>query len=144
MTSIPILNVAIVLSFVALIAIVTVAALRRLTQVPGRRELFEDGAVLSESGLEFLGFFRRRHKVAYGRIESVEVIPFLKALLPIYGLNVISVCTRLASRVVVVKVKGSGIVRDLVFPRYLLFTPRDARAFAEQLKHRMADEKRAD
>jgi len=135
----PLVNVAILVGSVFLIAVITVRVMRIFTRAPARRQLFEDGIVLTEDGVEFLGLFWMRGTVTYGNIESVKVVPFLRSLLPIYGFNVLSVCTNPFKEVLVIRVKEPSLVKHVVGFRYLKLTPKNAATVVEQLNRRIPE-----
>ena len=124
------------LAGVALVVVVTLKAFRWFTRSPRLRQLTEDGAALSESGVEFPScFFLRSIKVSYSEIESVDLLPFHQSIPPAllfrYGIGVSSNYTRLFHEAVVIK-----LIRPRVF-KYWLVTPRNAPAFAKELRTRI-------
>jgi hypothetical protein len=78
------LIVAITAVAVVLIAIVTVAAFRALTEATGTKQHIEEGCVIVSDGIEFWpGFllFGKKEKVLFREIDSVKLIPFYKTML---------------------------------------------------------------
>ena len=102
--------------------------------------LFEDGAVLTEDGIEYLrASYLGRAKARFSEIESVEVVPFYFTVFPIYfrcGLSVYSLRTRLFSDSVLVKFNKPPKKFELHI-EYLLFTPKDPVDFVERLRRRL-------
>jgi hypothetical protein len=127
---------------VALIAVLTVTAFRFLVRRLGVKDLIEDGAVLTEDGIEYMRVFMLgRGKIKFNEIESVKLISFPIAILSLmfpfrYGLSVHSIRTRLFSDFVEIKIKKSPRWFEFHF-NYLLFTPENAAAFVEQLNSRV-------
>ena len=124
---------AIAVSGAVLVGIVTVAIMRYLERKFDTKKLHEEGIVLTETGIEFLGFFWfGRKKARYDEIESVELISFqrsfLSKLLLQYGISIRSIYTRISGQLVQVKLKGPRLFE------YLLFTPSNPAAVVEQLK----------
>jgi hypothetical protein len=67
---------------VALIAVLTVTAFRFLVRRCGIKDLIEDGAVLTEDGIEYLRVFMLgRGKIKFNEIESVKLVSFPTAML---------------------------------------------------------------
>jgi hypothetical protein len=127
---------------IALVAVLTVAAFRFFVRRCGIKDLIEDGAVLTEDGIEYLRVFMfGRGKIKFNEIESVKLISFPIAMLSLmfpfkYGLSVHSIRTRLFSDFVEIKIRKSPRWYEFHF-HYLLFTPKNAAAFVEQLKNRL-------
>jgi hypothetical protein len=125
-----------------LVAILTVTAFRFLARRCGIKDLIEDGAVLTEDGIEYLRLFMLgRGKIKFNEIESVKLISFPKAMLSLmfpfgYGLSVHGIRTRLFSDFVEIKIKKTPRWYEFHF-HYLLFTPKNAVSFVEQLKNRL-------
>jgi hypothetical protein len=130
------------LAAAALVAVLTVAVFRFLVRQCGAKQLFEDGAVLTEDGVEYLRvFLLGRGKIKFNEIESVKLVSFPIAILSLmfpfrYRLSVHSIRTRLFSDFVEIKIKKSTRWFDFHF-NYLLFTPKNAVVFIEQLKSRL-------
>jgi hypothetical protein len=125
----------------ALVAVLTLTTFRLLTRWCGTTQLFEDGAVLTDDGIEYLRFcLLGRAKATFDEIESVEFLPFGKALFPIlffrYGYSLLIIRTRLFSDCVLVAFRRSPRWFDLYF-KYVLFTPKHPADFVEQLKSRL-------
>ncbi len=125
-----------VLASVVFIVTITLTGFRYATRSVRLRELVQEGVLLTEKGLEFpRSFLIGTLKVNYADVESVELIPFYKALVSIlcfrYGVSVRSACTRLFHEIVVVKLKGPRLIK------YQLLTPKDPAAFVEKLNSRI-------
>jgi hypothetical protein len=126
---------------VALIAVFTLTVFRLLTRWCGTKQLIEDGVALTEDGIEYLRFYLLgKGRAAFDEIESVEFLPFGKALFPIlffrYGYSLYIIRTRLFSDCVLIQFRKSPRWFELYF-KYLLFTPRHPAEFAERLKSRL-------
>jgi hypothetical protein len=124
------------LAAVGLVAVVTLALFRVLAAAFGLRRVVEDGAVLTESGLEVLRFFGfGKLTLRYSEIEGAEILAHLRGplatLLPRYRMSARWIGTRPLHPIVVIKLKGPRAFK------YLLSTPRDALAFVEQLRSRI-------
>ncbi|HEY1718144.1 MAG TPA: hypothetical protein VGH42_07595 [Verrucomicrobiae bacterium] len=120
---------------VALVAVITLTLFRFFTRLLGLKQVIKEGVVLTDDGLEYLGFlWLGKLKASYVDVESVEVLPFSKGLISIlffrYGLSSHWIGPRLFREMVAIKLKGQRVYK------YLLFTPMDARVFAEKLKSR--------
>jgi hypothetical protein len=107
-------------------------AIRRL----GIGQLIREGAVLTDNGLEYLGFlWLVKHKATYADVESVEITPYFKGYLSFvsyhYGLSPLWRGSRAVSKIVVIKLKTSRS------SKCLLCTPKDSSTFVEQLKSRI-------
>ena len=126
------------LAAAALVAVITLAVFRSLARRFGMKQLFEDGAVLTEDGIEYLRFFMLgRAKATFDEIESVEVIPFYKAMFSVLffrpDFSVHTIRTRLSSDFVHITLRRSPWWYELYF-RHLLFTPAHAAEFVERLR----------
>lgn len=137
MTNIPLLNVLIVLGALALIVAVTLALFRKFSRAPSRRAVFEDGGALSDAGLEYLGMFWIKCLIPYSNIDTVQVVPLWRAFLSSCGLGATCAYTRVTGHVVLVRVKDPHQLRAFAAPNYLVLTPKDPAAFAEQLQQRV-------
>ncbi|MDB6068330.1 MAG: hypothetical protein JWR26_4538 [Pedosphaera sp.] len=100
----------------------------------GLKEVLEEGAVMTEDGLDLRSGVWKR-KVRYVDVESVEFFPHYLGpyasllLLARYGNVTEWIGTRLFHPMVIIKLKSSSA--------YLLTTPKNGTAFVEQLKLRM-------
>ena len=132
---------AIFLAAAALVAVITLTVFRFLARRCGMKQLFEDGAVLTEDGIEYLGFFMfGRSKVTFAEIESVEVIPFYKAMFSILffrpDFSVRNIRTRFSRDFVHVTLRRIPRWYELYF-HHLLFTPAHPAEFVERLRSRL-------
>jgi len=121
----------------ALVAVIVLTLFRSFAHLFGLKQVIREGVVLSDNGLEYLGFlWIGKLKASYADVESVEVLPFSKGLASIpafrYGLSSHWIGPRLFKEIVVIKLKGSRVYK------YLLFTPMDPAMFVEQLRSRIA------
>ena len=124
------------LGSVAVVIVVTVTLFRLVTRSLGLKQVVEEGVVMTENGLEVLGFFGvGKMSVSYADVESVELLPHcrgpLATLLLRYRMSARWVGTRLFHEIVVIKLKGPRVFR------YLISTPEDGTTFVEQLKSRI-------
>jgi hypothetical protein len=132
---------AIFFAAVALVAVLTLAVFRLLTRWCGTKQLIEDGVALTDDGIEYLRFYLLgKRRATFDEIESVEFLPFGKALFPIlffrYGYSLHVIRTRLFSDCVLIQFRKTPRWFELYF-KYLLFTPRHPAEFAERLKSRL-------
>jgi hypothetical protein len=129
------------IAVVVLVPVLTIAALRFVVRWCGIKELVEDGAVLTDSGVEYLrNFMLGRGKIKFSEIESVKLVSCPIAvfwlMFPIrYGFSVQHKGSRLFSDFVEIKVKRSPRWYEYHF-NYLLFTPKDGAAWVERFKNR--------
>jgi len=126
----------IVIGSVVLVTVVTLKTMRWLIRKSGNQQLHEDGILLMENGIDFLGLlWASRSHAAYSEIESVELVSLPRALLSLlffrYGLSLRAIYTRLPYHFVLLKLKGRRPFE------YLLFTPRDAPEFIAKLRARI-------
>jgi hypothetical protein len=128
---------------VALVAVLTVTTFRFVVRRCGMKDLIENGAVLTDDGVEYLRMFLfGRGKIKFNEIESVKLVSFPVAMLSLifpfrYGFSVHSIRTRLFSDFVEIKIKKPSRWFEFHFD-YLLFTPKDAASFVERLKSRLS------
>ncbi len=117
---------------VMVVSFTTVAIFRYLTRRLGTDELLRSGAILAKDALELPGaFWLMKKRIAYDRIESVEVVPFHVAAFAApfrYGFSIRNLWTRMTGRVVVITLKKA------TFVKYVLFTPKNAEDFVCQLR----------
>jgi hypothetical protein len=126
----------------ALVAAIVIPVFRFVTNSLGIKQVLEEGAVLTENGLEFLDFlwyFRvTKVKVSYADIESVKLMPYYKGLLtivlPRFDTSSRWIRRRPFHQIVVIEFMGSQVYKRL------FFTPKDAPAFVEKLKYRMKEQ----
>jgi hypothetical protein len=121
---------------VALIAVITVIVFRFFARTFGMEKVVEEGAALTENGLEFLSpFGLGKTTIIYANVESVELLPYYKGLFSImlfrYGMSARWICTRFFSEIVVVKLREPRVFQ------HLLFTPKNPRSFVDELKSRI-------
>jgi hypothetical protein len=133
------LIVVLVLAFIALVAVAVIASMRYFIRRSGCEKVFKDGLVASESGVSYLRFaIAGLREVAYGEIDSVELIPFYKFMLfgvLRYGSQARIVHNlRLFGDVLAIKLKHSDPVR------YIFIAPRNAAAVHEQIKAKIQNE----
>jgi hypothetical protein len=123
-------------SATALVATLTITAIRWLKRSPRREGLLEDGVLLTEDGLEFPRFLPiGTYKVKYADVECVESLPFWEAVVALllfrYDMFASVMWRRLGSDVVVIKLRGPRLIR------YHVLTPRDASRFVKLLRSRV-------
>jgi hypothetical protein len=128
----------ILVASVALATTLVLVLFRFATKLLGLQQVLKDGVVLTESGLEFLGFlWIVKMKAHYTEVESVELLPYYTGLISFiffrYGFTSHWICKRTFSDIVLINLKGSRIYKNL------LFTPKDAPAFVEQLRRRIKE-----
>ena len=130
---------------IALVTVITVTAFRFLVRRSGIKDLIEDGVVLTEDGIEYLRpFLFGRGKIKFKEIESVNMVSYPASLLSLmfpvkYGYSVhrpSHISFRLFGDLVEIKIKKTPRWHEFHF-QYLLFTPKNAAAFVEQLKRRL-------
>jgi len=126
-----------------ILAMLVLLLFRLLVRHLGIKDLVEDGAVLTEEGIEYLRpFWAGRGKLKFCDIEAARVVSFPKAMLSLmffgYGFSVHSIRSRFFSDFVELKIKNTAKWFEFHFD-YLLFTPKDALAFVEQLNNRLHD-----
>jgi hypothetical protein len=126
---------------IAILFVVVLILFRLLVRFLGIKDLMENGAVLTEDGVEYLRFFFvGRGKIKFDEIESARVISFPKAMLSLmfggYAFSAYSIRTRLFSDFVELKMKRTARWFEFHF-NYLLFTPKDAVAVVEQIRVRL-------
>jgi hypothetical protein len=95
-----------------------------------------DGVILAQDGIEYLGFlWIVKLKASYADIEDIELLPYYTGLMSVmffrYGLTPHWICKRSFCDIVVIKLKGYRMYKNL------LFTPKDAATFIAQLKSRI-------
>jgi hypothetical protein len=123
---------------VALATTLILVLFRFATKLLGLQQVLKDGVVLTESGLEYLGFlWIVKMKAHYTDVESVELLPYNTGLISFisfrYGFTSHWICKRTFSDVVLISLKGSRVYKKL------LLTPKDAPAFVEQLRLRIKE-----
>lgn len=127
-----------ILASIVLVAIVTLKIFRTVIRLAGLKEIFEDGVVLSEDGLEIPRlFWLGRTKVPFDQVKSVELVAFGKALIKGtflgYGIGMQNFITRpCAKEVVIIKFRWP------CFSMCIICTPKNSAAFVEQLKSRIS------
>ena len=119
-----------------LVGLLVVALMRYFVRVSGHEQVFKDGLVMRESGIEYFGFFfTGTRRVPYSQIASVDLIPHYKYVLSrivlIYGFSTQFICRRGFGKIVVIRFKQPNPIE------YLFFTPSNAARFYEQLKSRI-------
>jgi hypothetical protein len=118
---------------VALIATLIVVLFKLTAKLLGVQQVVGDGIVMTETGLEYGGFLKL--KANYADIESVELLPFnvgfFKCMFYYNGFRSHWIRRTMFGDIVVITFKGSRIYKNL------LFTPKDAPAFIEQLQRRI-------
>lgn len=124
------------LASVAVVAVATLGLFRFISLKLGLKQVFDEGVVLTENGLEYLGFaLLWKMRASYADVESVAIVPYFRALISgifyRYGMSALWIWTRPSHQVVVIKLKGRR------FYKYILFAPKDASAFVQQLKSRI-------
>src|SRR5271156_5657825 len=69
----------VVVGSMALVGVITVALLRFVTRRLGLKEVFEEGLILTDDGLEHLGLHGLgKVKVPYQDVESIEIFRFFQ------------------------------------------------------------------
>jgi hypothetical protein len=131
----------------AVLFTVVLMLFRFLVRFFGIKDVIEDGAVLTEDGVEYLRpFLAGRGKIKFDDIESARVVSFPKAMLLLiffgYGLSVHSIRSRFLSDFVELKIKKTAQWFEFHFD-YLLFTPKNAVAFVEQLKGHLENKEKS-
>ncbi|GEM_PF-6327823 len=116
---------------------ITILLFRFVVRRTGIEHLLEDGIVLDDSGIQFLGFLFVRKTAGYDKIEAVEFVPFPKNLLSgiLYGPSVSSN----AGGGWFNPFRGTVVVTftDDHWIRHRLFSPGNPRALAEELRARI-------
>jgi hypothetical protein len=125
-----------------LVSVVAVALMRYFYRVSGHEQVYKNGIVITETGIEYLGFpFLGTRKKTFNEIDSVELSPYFKvaisALLLRYGLNTNRVPPNFFGDILVIGFKHPNPVRYLFF-----CAPKDAVDIYEQLKSRIGHERR--
>jgi hypothetical protein len=125
----------------ALVAVVTVALMRYSVRLSGHEQVFKNGIVMTDSGIEYLGFlYTGTRKAAYSEIDSVELSPYYKvaisALFFRYGISATKIPPYFFGKILVIRLKHPNPIE------YHFFTPRDAAGFFEQLTSRIKHEAR--
>jgi len=118
---------------VALVAVITVTSMRFFFRRAGRQQLYENGVVMSASGIEYWGLlFTGVRKKTFSEIRSVELLPYYEVLMSIlllrYGLSARRVPFNPFGKIVVIRLKHPNPIE------YLFFTPKDASVFVERLQ----------
>lgn len=101
-----------------------------LTNTTGKRELVEEGLILTERGIETYRFLTGKREIAYEQIEQVHYVPFPKNLLlrRQYGPAIVS---RVRNR----SFRGSILIK-LKQPcsmKYLVFDPSNPAELAQRI-----------
>jgi hypothetical protein len=120
------------LGSLAVATLVVLSMLKLIIRRLGIGQLIREGVVLTDNGLEYLGFlWLVKRKVSYAGVESVEMVPYFKAFLSSvfyrYGLSPIRRGTGALSKMVVIKLKTRHSFK------YPLCTPEDASGFVGKL-----------
>ena len=118
---------------------------RFLVRFFGIKDLMDNGAVLTEDGIEYLRpFWAGRGRIDFRDIESARVVSPSKGLLSLaffgYGFSVYSIRSRFFSDFVELRIRKKSRWFEPHFD-YLLFTPKNAATFVEQLKSHLEDKK---
>src|SRR5947209_4002608 len=84
---------------VIVVAVITLTVFRFISRRLGLKQVLAEGVVMTENGLEYLGFaFLWKMKASYQDVESVESPPFVKGLASAmffrYGMSSLWICTR--------------------------------------------------
>lgn len=119
-----------------LIVLLTVIGFKLLNRSYLRGQMREDGAEFSARHLELPGFlWVFKVRLSYADIESVQLVPFTKALISLlclrYGISTRLIFTRLFSAIVVIKLKAPH------FFHYVMITPKNPSRFVEQIQSRI-------
>lgn len=128
-----------VLGIPTLIAVALVFGVRYLFRRAGHERLYDDGVVMTDNGIEYLGFFFTGiRRVAYSDIASVELVPsFQLALFQMvhyYGFFPRTIKRKLFGKVVVIRFRNS------ISAACLFFMSRKPEDFYEQLKSKIRQE----
>jgi hypothetical protein len=123
---------------VALATTLILVLFKFVTRLLGLQQVMKDGVVLTENGLEYLGFlWVVKMKANYTDVESVNVLPYHIGLISFilfhYGFTSHWICKRTCCDIVLISLKGSRIYKKL------LFTPKDAPVFVEELQQRIKE-----
>jgi hypothetical protein len=129
------------LTGMVILAMLVLMLFRLLVRYFGIKDLVEDGAVLTEEGIEYLRpFWAGRGKLKLCDIKSARLVSFPRAMLSLmflgYGFSVHSIRSRFFSDFVELKIRKTAKWYEFHFD-YLLFTPKDPVAFVEQLNNRL-------
>ena len=123
-----------------IVGVCIVALVRRLYRASGHEQVYENGIMMTDTGIEYLGFlFTGTRKKSYEEIDSVQLIPYYKLLIskPFFRYGI---CTRWVRGVNSHFLFGKILVIRLKHPnpiQCLFFTPKDAAVFYKHLKSRI-------
>jgi hypothetical protein len=127
---------------IALTAVIAVALMRYFYRVSGHEQVYKNGIVMTQGGIEYLGFlFTGTRKKAFDEIDSVELSPYFKVALSAlffrYGMNTNRVPPNFFGNILVVGFKHPNPFRYLFF-----CAPKDAADIYEHIKSQIGHERR--
>jgi hypothetical protein len=129
-----------VFGVITLVAVLTVVGMRYDYRKSGKEEVYKNGIVVTESGIEYLSLFAHTRTKTFDEIDSVELSPYFKVaistLLFRYGLNMSRVPPNFFGHILVVELKNPR--------KYLFFSaPKNATEICERLQSRIGHQTRA-
>ena len=131
-----------VFGIIALAAILAITLTRYFYRAAGHEEVYKNGIILTESGIEYLGFpLTGTRKKTFDEIDSVELSSYFKVAISVlffrYGLNINRVPPNFFGKILVIGFKHPNPFRYLFF-----CAPKDAADIHEELKSRIGNGRR--
>lgn len=122
----------------ALVGVVVVVAIRFFVRRTGREQLYKNGVVISESGIEYWGLFLAGvRKTSFLEIQSVELASYFEVAISVlflrYGLSARRVPFNPFGKIVVIRLKHPNPIE------YLFFNPKDTPTFVAELQQQIKE-----
>ena len=119
---------------VAIFTCLVIGLILHLCNLFGMRQVFKEGVVMTENGIEYAGFlWLSKLYASYDDIKSVKLLPYHFAYFSFVSFRYFPcrwLCKRVFTNVVIIELNGA---KDY---KYILFTPANCDSFIEKMRRK--------